>query len=76
MRAEGFCTSTVEPGARRLTTDWPEVTRSGLIHPSGLVGPTAEKLDMVSPLGDSRPGRPTRTDRDDRGVVSGERISR
>src|SRR5580700_8368675 len=38
----------VEPGARRLTTERPEVTRSGLNHPSGLVGPTLLNGAMVS----------------------------
>src|ERR1700722_14346347 len=33
MTAEGFWTSTVDPGARRLTTDRPGATRSGLNKP-------------------------------------------
>src|SRR5215471_2422025 len=33
----------VEPGAARLTTDRPDVTRSGLTQPSWLVGPTLLK---------------------------------
>src|ERR1700685_1118755 len=38
----------VEPGAARLTTDRPEVTRSGLAHPSGAVGPTLLKSFISS----------------------------
>src|SRR5256885_12597827 len=44
--AEGYVVSMVEPGVRRLTTERPEVTRSGLNHPSMLVGPTLLKLVM------------------------------
>src|ERR1700722_11458329 len=40
----------VEPGAARLTTDRPEVTRSGLTQPSGLVGPMLLKSFISSPL--------------------------
>lgn len=39
-RAEANDVSMVEPGARRLTTERPDVTRSGLNHPSTFVGPT------------------------------------
>src|SRR5579872_6316257 len=55
MRAEGLLVSMVEPGASRLTTDRPEVTRSGLNQPSGLVGPALENVAMVSPEGDTAP---------------------
>jgi hypothetical protein len=48
IRAVGFKVSMVEPGARRLTTDLPDVTRSGLNQPSMLVGPTLLKLAMVA----------------------------
>src|SRR3954464_14505674 len=48
MRAEGNAVSIVDPGARRLTTERPEVTRSGLNQPSTRVGPTALKSVMVS----------------------------
>src|SRR5438477_8402156 len=51
IRALGFKVSMVEPGARRLTTDLPDVTRSGLNHPSMLVGPTLLKLGMVASAG-------------------------
>src|ERR1051326_256860 len=40
----------VDPGARRLTTERPGATRSGLNHPSGLVGPTALNDGTVSSL--------------------------
>src|ERR1039458_2359856 len=38
----------VEPGAARLTTDRPEVTRSGLAQPSRDVGPTLLKSVISS----------------------------
>src|SRR5580693_5859797 len=38
----------VEPGAARLTTDRPEVTRSGLTQPSGDVGPAPLKSHISS----------------------------
>ena len=38
----------VEPWSRRLTTERPDVTRSGLNHPSGEVGPTLLNVGMVS----------------------------
>src|SRR5205085_5815965 len=49
--ADGYKVSMVEPGARRLTTDLPDVTRSGLNHPSMLVGPALLKLGMVAAAG-------------------------
>src|SRR5947207_1693273 len=55
ITADGFWVSMVEPGARRLTTERPEVTRSGLNHPSGLVGPTLLKLVVVAPAGSVDP---------------------
>src|SRR5580692_6457740 len=42
----------VEPGAARLTTDRPEVTRSGLTQPSGEVGPALLKSVISSPAAD------------------------
>src|SRR6266567_9436286 len=42
----------VEPGAARLTTDRPEVTRSGLTQPSGEVGPTLLKSVISSSVPD------------------------
>src|ERR1700682_350578 len=50
MRAEGNEVSTVEPGARRLTTERPDATRSGLNAPA-LVGPTLLKLGIRSSAG-------------------------
>ena len=50
-RAVGNSVSMVDPGARRLTTERPEVTRSGLNQPSRLVGPTLLKLVMVAAAG-------------------------
>src|SRR5437867_3250957 len=51
ITAVGFWVSMVEPGTRRLTTDLPDVTRSGLNQPSMLVGPTLLKLGMVAAAG-------------------------
>src|SRR5437762_2698301 len=51
ISAEGYEVSMVEPAARRLTTDLPDVTRSGLNHPSMLVGPALLKLAMVAAAG-------------------------
>ena len=48
MRAEGFSLSIVEPGAATLTTERPEVTRSGLTQPSIDVGPALLKLVISS----------------------------
>src|SRR6266851_8977695 len=45
----------VEPGAARLTTDRPDVTRSGLTQPSGVVGPTLLKSVISSALADPPP---------------------
>jgi hypothetical protein len=45
----------VEPGARRLTTERPEVTRSGLNQPSTAVGPTLLNVVMVSSLAPAVP---------------------
>src|SRR5689334_24641571 len=50
MRAVGLSVSIVEPGTRRLTTERPEVTRSGLNRPSGAVGPTLLNEGTVSSL--------------------------
>jgi len=50
-RAEGYCASMVEPGSRRLMTERPDDTRSGLNHPSGLVGPTLLNVVMLSVVG-------------------------
>ncbi len=50
-RADGFCVSIVDPGSRRLTTERPELTRSGLNQPSGLVGPTLLNVVMLSSAG-------------------------
>src|SRR5580765_930487 len=47
-RADGLATSMVEPGTRRLTTDRPEVTTSGLNQPSTAVGPTLLYSAIVS----------------------------
>src|SRR6266571_3375667 len=41
-----------EPGAARLTTDRPGVTRSGLTQPSGDVGPPLLQLVISSSLGE------------------------
>ena len=41
-----------EPGAARLTTDRPEVTRSGLAQPLAEVGPALLKLFISSSLTD------------------------
>ncbi len=54
-RADGFCESIVDPGSRRLTTERPDVTRSGLNQPSGLVGPTLLNVVMVSSAGSACP---------------------
>src|ERR1700732_2419070 len=51
--AEGWLVSVVEPGAARLTTDRPEVTRSGLTQPSAEVGPTALKSFISSSVMDA-----------------------
>ena len=45
--ADGLATSIVDPGTRRLTTERPEATRSGLETPA-LVGPTPENDAIVS----------------------------
>src|ERR1700683_286594 len=50
-RADGFSASIVEPGSRRLTTERPDVTRSGLNQPSGLVGPMLLNVVMASSAG-------------------------
>src|SRR6266536_1323255 len=42
----------VEPGAARLTTDRPEVTRSGLTKPSADVGPALLKSHISSSVSD------------------------
>ncbi len=47
-RPVGNWVSMVEPGARRLTTERPGTTRSGLNQPSAKVGPTLEKSVTVS----------------------------
>src|SRR4029077_17342454 len=47
--------SMVEPGARRLTTERPDVTRSGLNQPSTLVGPTLLKVVIVAAVGSVDP---------------------
>src|SRR5207302_3569458 len=46
--AVGLTRSTVDPGARRLTTERPEASRSGLIQPSTEVGPTLLKAGDAS----------------------------
>ena len=48
MRADGLLTSIVDPGTRRLTTERPAATRSGLNQPSMAVGPAALNVVMVS----------------------------
>ena len=73
-RADGFCTSMVEPGSRRLTTDRPDVTRSGLNQPSGLVGPTLLNVVMVSPDGLVCPPSSTAPAVMTKGSSPGERI--
>ena len=50
MRADGFWSSTVEPGARRLMTERPDAIRSGLKTPR-TVGPTLLKLGTESSVG-------------------------
>src|SRR5205807_5272338 len=54
-RAEGYLVSMVDPGVRRLTTERPEVARSGLNQPSTMVGPTLEKSDTLSSAGEAVP---------------------
>ena len=48
IRAVGCWLSIVEPGARKLTTERPEATKSGLNQPSGEVGPTLLIVVVVS----------------------------
>src|SRR5580658_8016173 len=49
IRAVGFWVSMVEPGSRKLITERPEATRSGLNQPSGEVGPTLLNDGTLSP---------------------------
>src|SRR5262249_17290734 len=49
--ADGNKVSIVEPGARRLTTERPDVTRSGLNHPSMFVGPALLKVVATASFG-------------------------
>ena len=55
IRAEGLAVSTVDPGARRLTTERPDATRSGFSQPSTEVGPTLENAVIVSSDGSAVP---------------------
>src|ERR1700758_4377858 len=73
-RADGFCASTVEPGSRRLTTERPDVTRSGLNQPSGLVGPTLLNVVIVSFAGLDFPPSSTAPTVMTSGSSPGERI--
>ena len=50
-RADGKSESIVKPGSRRLNTERPDATRSGLNQPSGVVGPTLLNVVIVSLAG-------------------------
>ena len=73
-RADGNPESIVEPGSRRLTTERPDATRSGLNQPSGVGrADTAERRHRVA----GRVGLAAvveGADRDDERVVPGDRM--
>src|SRR5262249_32186952 len=54
-RAVGNKVSIVESGARRLTTERPDVPMSGLNQPSMFVGPTLLKSAIVAAVGSVEP---------------------
>ena len=60
-----------EPGARRLMTDRPGATRSGLASPSAAVGPWPEKPAMTSSPRPAVPRSSDGADGDDERVVTG-----